>query len=120
MRTPLIELTGHTGVVVSADWLPSGDQVITASWDRTANLYDVESGDLVQCLSGKLALLKLKECQEKLTYLSIHLGHDHELTHASAHHSQRLVVTASRDTTFRLWDFRDPIHSVSVFQGHTE
>lgn len=48
------------------------------------------------------------------------LGHDHELTHASAHHASRLVVTASRDTTFRLWDFREPIHSVSVFQGHTE
>lgn len=48
------------------------------------------------------------------------LGHDQELTHTSAHPIQRLVVTASKDTTFRLWDFRDPIHSVSVFQGHSE
>lgn len=47
-------------------------------------------------------------------------GHDQELTHASGHPSQRLVVTASKDTTFRLWDFREPIHSVSVFQGHSE
>ncbi|XP_045453166.1 WD repeat-containing protein 37 [Melitaea cinxia] len=98
LRTPLIELTGHLGVVVAADWLTGGDHVITASWDRTANLYDVETGDCLQILTG----------------------HDHELTHASAHHSSRLVVTASRDTTFRLWDFREPIHSVSVFQGHTE
>ncbi|XP_013170538.1 PREDICTED: WD repeat-containing protein 37 [Papilio xuthus] len=98
LRTPLTELTGHIGVVVAADWLTGGDHVITASWDRTANLYDVETGDCLQILTG----------------------HDHELTHASAHHSSRLVVTASRDTTFRLWDFREPIHSVSVFQGHTE
>ncbi|KAJ0173643.1 hypothetical protein K1T71_010792 [Dendrolimus kikuchii] len=98
LRTPLIELIGHLGVVVAADWLTGGDHVITASWDRTANLYDVETGDCLQVLTG----------------------HDHELTHASAHHSSRLVVTASRDTTFRLWDFREPIHSVSVFQGHTE
>ncbi|KOB64453.1 WD repeat-containing protein 37 [Operophtera brumata] len=63
LRTPLMELVGHQGVVVAADWLTGGDHVITAS---------------------------------------------------------RLVVTASRDTTFRLWDFREPIHSVSVFQGHTE
>ncbi|CAH0400480.1 unnamed protein product [Chilo suppressalis] len=98
LRTPLTELLGHQGVVVAADWLPGGDHVITASWDRTANLYDVETGDCLQVLTG----------------------HDHELTHASAHHSSRLVVTASRDTTFRLWDFREPIHSVSVFQGHTE
>lgn len=27
---------------------------------------------------------------------------------------------ASRDSTFRLWDFRDAIPAVSVFQGHTE
>lgn len=37
---------------MAAEWLPSGDQVITASWDRTASLYDVETGDLVQSLSG--------------------------------------------------------------------
>ncbi|KAJ2953293.1 hypothetical protein O0L34_g877 [Tuta absoluta] len=98
LRTPLCELIGHMGVVVAADWLAGGDHVITASWDRTANLYDVETGECLQILTG----------------------HDHELTHASAHHSSRLVVTASRDTTFRLWDFREPIHSVSVFQGHTE
>ncbi|KAK7867581.1 hypothetical protein R5R35_005282 [Gryllus longicercus] len=98
LRTPVSELMGHSSVVMAADWLPGGDQVITASWDRTANLYDVETRDLVQSLSG----------------------HDQELTHTSSHHSQRLVVTSSKDTTFRLWDFREPIHSVSVFQGHTE
>lgn len=52
LRTPLIELTGHLGVVVAADWLPGGDHVITASWDRTANLYDVETGDCLQILTG--------------------------------------------------------------------
>ncbi|XP_065207115.1 WD repeat-containing protein 37-like [Planococcus citri] len=98
LRTPVRSLLGHSNVVMAADWLPGGDQVITASWDRTALLYDVETGDLLQSLSG----------------------HDQELMHASAHHSQKLVVTSSRDTTFRLWDFREPIHSVSVFQGHTQ
>uniref|UniRef100_A0A1B6CX31 WD repeat-containing protein 37 n=1 Tax=Clastoptera arizonana TaxID=38151 RepID=A0A1B6CX31_9HEMI len=98
LRTPVCELSGHTSVVMAADWLPGGDQVVTASWDRTASLFDVETGELLQPL----------------------IGHDQELTHTSSHHSQRLVVTSSRDTTFRLWDFREPIHSVSVFQGHTE
>ncbi|XP_001649514.2 WD repeat-containing protein 37 [Aedes aegypti] len=101
LRTPICEFSGpggHTSVVVAADWLPGGDQLITASWDRTAILWDVETREPLQPLCG----------------------HDHELTHASAHQSQRLVVTASRDSTFRLWDFRDPIPAVSVFQGHTE
>ncbi|XP_063231430.1 WD repeat-containing protein 37 isoform X2 [Bacillus rossius redtenbacheri] len=98
LRTPVCELKGHAAVVMAADWLPGGDQAITASWDRTAGLHDAETGELVQSLSG----------------------HDHELTHISSHPLQRLVVTSSRDTTFRLWDFREPIHSVSVFQGHTD
>ncbi|XP_053946685.1 WD repeat-containing protein 37 [Anastrepha ludens] len=103
LRTPLCEFTGpggHSSVVVAADWLPSMDhrQIITGSWDRTAILWDVESREPIQTLTG----------------------HDYELTHVSAHTNQRLVVTASRDSTFRLWDFRYEIPAVSVFQGHTE
>ncbi|XP_031780116.1 WD repeat-containing protein 37 [Nasonia vitripennis] len=98
LRTPVKELLGHTGVVTAADWLFGAEQIVTASWDRTANLYDAESGEIIHTLCG----------------------HDQELTHVSVHHAQRLCVTSSRDSTFRLWDFREPIHSVSVFQGHTE
>jgi len=91
LRTPIRELLGHTNVVMAADWLSGAEQLVTASWDRTANLYDTETGEI-----------------------------DQELTHVSTHHTQKLCVTSSRDNTFRLWDFREPIHSVSVFQGHTE
>lgn len=101
LRTPLCEFSGsngHSAVVVSADWLVGGDQIISASWDRTAILWDVETKEPIQPLPG----------------------HDHELTNVSAHPSQKLVVTASRDSTFRLWDFRENIPAVSVFQGHTE
>ena len=64
---------------------------------RTANLYNVESGALLQSLAG----------------------HDRELTHVACHPTQRLVATCSMDSTFRLWDFRETIHSVSVFQVGT-
>uniref|UniRef100_F1L2F1 WD repeat-containing protein 37 n=1 Tax=Ascaris suum TaxID=6253 RepID=F1L2F1_ASCSU len=98
IRQPLCRLTGHTGVVIAVDWITGGEQLITASWDRTANIYDAERGEILNVLSG----------------------HDDELNHCSAHLSQKLVVTASRDSTFRLWDFREPIHSVAVFQGHND
>jgi len=94
----LVVLSGHQGVVVSADWLSGGDQCVTASWDRTAALWDVSSQTMIQALTG----------------------HDMELTGAACHPSSRLVVSSSKDSTFRLWDFREAIHSVSVFQGHTE
>uniref|UniRef100_A0A8C6TRR9 WD repeat-containing protein 37 n=1 Tax=Neogobius melanostomus TaxID=47308 RepID=A0A8C6TRR9_9GOBI len=99
VRVPIATLRSHQGVVIAADWLVGGRQVVTASWDRAANLYDVETSELVHSLTG----------------------HDQELSHCCTHPTQRLVVTSSRDTTFRLWDFRDPsIHSVNVFQGHTD
>lgn len=53
LRTPSLELTGHTGVVVAADWMMEGNQVITASWDRTAILFDAETGEQVTCLTGE-------------------------------------------------------------------
>ena len=65
---------------------------------RVANLYNVETGALLQAL----------------------VGHDSELTHVACHPTQRLVTTCSTDSTFRLWDFREAIHSVSVFQVKTQ
>ena len=102
LRTPVQEFNGHSSVVVAADWISSASdsptQIITASWDRSAILWDVETKAPIQTLTG----------------------HDNELTHCSAHQSHRLVVTSSRDSTFRLWDFRSEIPAVSVFQGHSE
>lgn len=102
LRTPVQEFIGHSSVVVAADWISAASdsptQIITASWDRSAILWDVETKTPIQTLTG----------------------HDNELTHCSAHQSHRLVVTSSRDSTFRLWDFRSEIPAVSVFQGHSE
>lgn len=102
LRTPVQEFNGHSSVVVAADWISSASdspsQIITASWDRSAILWDVETKAPIQTLTG----------------------HDNELTHCCAHQSHRLVVTSSRDSTFRLWDFRCEIPAVSVFQGHSE
>ena len=30
LRTPLRSLNGHNGVVIAADWLPGGEQAVTA------------------------------------------------------------------------------------------
>ncbi|PIO65179.1 WD domain, G-beta repeat protein [Teladorsagia circumcincta] len=98
VKNALMRLTGHTGVVIGCDWLEGGSQLITASWDRTANIYDVERGEVLNILSG----------------------HEMELNHCSAHPNQKLVVTSSKDSTFRLWDFRETIQSVAVFQGHQD
>lgn len=98
LRTPLRSLQGHSGVVISGDWFPGGEQVVTGGWDRLSCVWDVSTGELLHQMGG----------------------HDEELTHTATHATQRLVVTSSKDSTFRLWDFREAIHSVMVFQGHQD
>jgi WD40 repeat protein len=96
---PLQEFLGHSDVVVSADFIASSNnELITASWDKTAILFNIETKAIISQLTG----------------------HDEELTHCAAHSQSRLVTTSSRDSTFRLWDFRKDINSVSVFQGHNQ
>jgi WD40 repeat protein len=98
IRQPLIRFTGHTNAVIAADWIDGKEQIVTASWDHTANIYDTENGKILNTLNG----------------------HDQKLTHCSTHNSRKLVATASKDYTFRLWDFRETIQSVAVFQGHND
>jgi len=94
-----VQLSEHEGPIAMADWWENGTQVVTASWDRTVKLWDIEKNSVIHTLEG----------------------HELEITHASTHSSQKLIVTSSQDTTFRLWDFRQPyMHSVNVFQGHTD
>lgn len=93
MRSPC-----HMSAVVACDWLMDGQHFVTASWDRTACLVDSSTTQVVQTLSG----------------------HDQQLTHVSAHPKQKVVVTSSRDATFRVCDFREStLHSVIVGQGHS-
>ncbi|CAL2036259.1 unnamed protein product [Caenorhabditis brenneri] len=98
IRSPVMKLTGHRAPVSCCEWLAGGQQMVTASWDRTANVWDVEKGEVVNILSG----------------------HESELNHCSTHSTHKLVLTSSKDSTFRLWDFRESIQSVAVFQGHQD
>ena len=52
LRTPVCELVGHTNAVIAADWIAGGEQAVTASWDRTANIWDVTTGELLHQLVG--------------------------------------------------------------------
>ncbi|MGD0480411.1 MAG: hypothetical protein ABSA42_09590 [Terracidiphilus sp.] len=43
--------------VYSAAFSPDGKRVVTASWDKTARIWDVESGRLLATLSGHTNLV---------------------------------------------------------------
>ncbi len=108
--------------VMSCDWMLDGQKLVSGSWDRTAKLWDFESAQVIHSLEGELAFRYYKLLHPHSSHtLTLHTGHDQELTHVCAHPTQQLLVTSSEDATFRLWDFRaPPIHSVNVFQGHSK
>jgi WD40 repeat protein len=75
-------LIGHEDKDFSAHFSPDGQQIVTASFDQTARIWDVASGEERAVFAG------------------------HEAPVSSAHFSPdgQQVVTASYDQTARIWD----------------
>lgn len=70
IRQPVCSLTGHTNVVIAVDWICNGEQLLTASWDRNANVYDVEREEILNVLSGTISIILLVIFFKKLKEVS--------------------------------------------------
>ena len=61
-------LTLPLGAVIAADWFTSGKQVVTASWDRTAKLWDVETAEQVHQLTGNQREIMMVMCVDFFSF----------------------------------------------------
>jgi WD40 repeat protein len=97
---PIFEMK-HKGPVIAGEWSPSGDRIITGSWDNTVKIWSVENG---KCL------------------IETEAGHDvpHYLTNITTHHSGPFFLTSSSDGYFRLWDTRAAQPLTNSVQAHSE
>jgi len=91
----------HKNVVIAADWLATGETLVTGSWDNTLKEWNIEGGKCV---------------------LDLPAGHDapHYLTNVTTHSSLALVLTSSSDHCFRVWDLRAAQQLVATNKGHTD
>jgi WD40 repeat protein len=92
-----LALSGHELQLSSALFSPDGSQVVTASFDKTARIWNAKTGETIFVLRG----------------------HTAEVNYASFSPDGTLVVTASFDKTARIWDAQTG-KTIAVLQGHSQ
>jgi DNA-binding beta-propeller fold protein YncE len=91
-------LKGHDSGVTDVAFSPDGKHIVTASWDKTARVWDAETG---------------KPIGEPLT------GHTGSVRSAAFSPDGKRIVTASEDKTARLWDAETGKPIGEPLTGHT-
>ncbi|MDJ0798689.1 MAG: AAA-like domain-containing protein [Calothrix sp. MO_167.B12] len=86
-------LAGHEKSVYHAAFSPDGKQIVTASDDQTARVWDI-NGKLLQTLAG----------------------HEKSVYHAAFSPDGKRIVTASDDQTARVWDINGKL--LQTLAGH--
>jgi WD40 repeat protein len=105
---PLTVLSGHStllsghapsadGTVADAQFSPDGSHILTASWDKTARIWDAQT-------EAPLAMLS---------------GHRDAVNSAAYSPDGTHIVTASQDKTARVWDALSGAQ-LSELSGHSE
>jgi WD40 repeat protein len=90
---------GHADAVRSAAFSPDGKRIVTASWDKTARVWDAKSG---------------KPIGEPL------IGHSGRVVSAAFSPDGRRIVTASDDKTARVWDAETGKPIGELLKGHND
>ena len=93
----LAVLSGHGGTVMSIAYSPSGAQVATSSFDKTARIWDAHSGASLKVLTG----------------------HGGRVLFAAYSPDGNHLATASFDKTARIWDTGTGAQ-LSVLSGHEQ
>jgi len=130
---------GHTNQVISADFSPDGKRIVTASRDKTARIWDVQTAQQLVVLLGHTGAVlsaefspdgkRIATASEDNTaiiwdatngkQLATLKGHGGVVFAASFSPDGSRVVTASDDKTARIWDSRSG-QQLMVLAGHED
>ncbi len=131
-------MEGHTDWVYHVALHADGQRAVSASWDKTLRVWDLERGTCVTVLEGHTAAvihvalhadgrravsaswdktLRVWDL-ERGTCLATLKGHTKGVNHVALHADGRRAVSASWDKTLRVWDLERGT-CLATLKGHT-
>ncbi|HEX7840282.1 MAG TPA: AAA family ATPase [Kofleriaceae bacterium] len=132
------DLVGHSKGVCTCVVTPDGLRVVSASWDETLKVWDLESGRVLATFAGYASrvtayavtpdglrvvsgsedqTLKVWDLESGRTLATLK-GHSGWVTACAVTPDGLRVVSASRDQTLRVWDLESG-HALATLEGHT-
>ncbi|XBW37236.1 hypothetical protein QEN19_002819 [Hanseniaspora menglaensis] len=93
---PIRSFVGHNHIVENIQLTSNGDFVFSASWDKTAKIWNVADGSVIRTLKG----------------------HSSDVLAVSYNEPTSHVVTASRDKTVKVWNVNG--ECISTLLGHND
>ena len=92
-------LNGHTNNVTSASFSPDGKKIVSASWDKTIRIWDVETGKQIGVATE---------------------NHTSFVSYATFSPDGKKIISASDDRTIRIWDAETGEQIGEPLEGHTD
>ena len=132
-------LRGHENWVMDAAFSPDGKRIATASWDRTARVWDAATGKEITTFRGHADVVRaaafspdgahvITASRDKTVRIwdastgqeiMVLRGHNAEVTSAAFTPDGTRIVTASLDRTARLWDAKTG-KEILELRGHED
>jgi Tol biopolymer transport system component/energy-coupling factor transporter ATP-binding protein EcfA2 len=123
---PQAVMTGHKNKIIFNRFSPDGKKIITTSWDKTAKVWDANSGALLKTLPGHVHIVDrayFSEDGDKIVTMAddftarmysinnpnfamVLRGHENLLTDVAMTTDGTKIVTTSLDKTARIWNAR--------------
>merc|ERR1719461_1799061 len=104
-------MTGHTGAIVQLCFNESGDNLYTASVDKTVGMFDSMTGQRIKRMKGHTSFVNSDDCQIKVwdtrrRQAVTTLNNNYQVTAVQFNEDPSQIVTAGIDNDIKIWDTR--------------